>query len=183
MVKYVLQIKTWRGSTSPVHLLRCGEVDPKRWTGEVDPRHVAGDPPYALVTSCRYEKTGTKFWGDINVSQFITTNKVKKKKQTLLSKVLNCHITKSNDSQHRRTCQRAQGLRGIKHYLDLGKKKNMDKAKELATSKQVKIQVIAASQLEKFCAILSWSPQAYCISWSHDQLSVNTTTVRLWKCC
>ena len=69
MVKYVLQIKTWRGSTSSVHLLRCGEVDP---------RHVAGDPPYALVTSCLYEKTGTKFCGDVNVSQFITTNKVKK---------------------------------------------------------------------------------------------------------
>ena len=87
----------------------------------------------------------------------------------MLSKVLNCHITKSNDNQHRRTCQRAQGLLGIKHYCDLGKKKNkkkknMDKAKELATSKPVKIQVIAASQLEKFCAILSCSPQAYCIS-------------------
>ena len=174
MVKYVLQIKTWRGSTSPVHLLRCGEVDP---------RHVAGDPPYALVTSCQYEKTGTKFWGDINVSQFITTNKVKKKKQTLLSKVLNCHITKSNDSQHRRTCPFIPRVAGNKTLSRPGKKKNMDKAKELATSKPVKIQVIAASQLEKFCAILSWSPQAYCISWSHDQLSVNTKTVRLWKCC
>ena len=163
MVKYGLQIKTWRVSTSPVHL-----------------KDVAGDPPYALVNSRLYEETGTKVWGDINVSQFITTNKIIKK-QTLLSKVLNCHITKSNDSQHRTPCQRAQELLGIKHYLDLGK--NIDKAKELATSKPVKIQVIAVSQLEIFCAILSWSPQAYCISWSHDQLSVNTKTVRFWKCC
>ena len=114
MVKYVLQIKTWRGSTSPVHLLRCGEVDP---------RHVAGDPPYALVTSCLYEKTGTKFCGDVKCQPIHNDEQSKKIKQTLLSKVLNCHITKSNDSQHRRTCQRAQGLLGIKHYCDLGKKK------------------------------------------------------------
>ena len=150
MVKYVLQIKTWRGSTSPVHLLRCGEVDPKRWTGEVDPRHVAGDPPYALVTSCQYEKTGTKFWGDINVSQFITTNKVKKKKQTLLSKVLNCHITKSNDSQHRRTCPFIPRVAGNKTLSRPGKKKKHGQGRrtcDVKTSKDPGDRCIAVGKI------------------------------------
>ena len=107
---------------------------------------------YALVNSCLFEETGTKFWGDINVSQFITTNKVKNKKQkTLLSKVLNCHITKSNDSQHIGPFRRAQWLLGIKHYLDLGKKHG--------TSEDPGDRCA-----ENICAILSWSPQAFCIS-------------------